>query len=58
MQALANRGQIRSKPVRDVRLSPLYATNIGQYICAAGDIVFGSHFEKAHFKEFIGFEVS
>ena len=43
MQTLANMGQIRSKPVRDVRLSSLYAivgqywTNIGQYICATGE---------------------
>ena len=42
MQALANIGQIRSKSVRNVRLSPLYAivgqywTNVGQYICATG----------------------
>ena len=42
MQTLANMGQIRSKPVRDVRFSSLYAivgqhwTNIGQYICATG----------------------
>ena len=44
MQTLANMGQIRSKPVRDVRLSSLYAivgqywTNIDQYICATGDM--------------------
>ena len=43
MQTLANMGQIRSKPIRDVQLSSLYAivgqywTNIGQYICATGD---------------------
>ena len=43
MQALADVGQIRSKPVRNVHLSPLYAivgqywTNFGQYICATGD---------------------
>ena len=42
MQTLANMGQIRSMPVRDVRLSLLYAivgpywTNIGQYIYATG----------------------
>ena len=45
MKTLANMGQIRSKPVRDVRLSSLYAivgqylTNIGQYICATGKVL-------------------
>ena len=46
MQTLADMGQIRSKPVRDVRLSSLYAivgqywTHIGQYICATGVVAF------------------
>ena len=42
MEMLANMGQIRSTPVRDVWLSSLcaivgqYWTNIGQYIYATG----------------------
>ena len=45
MQTLANMGQIRSKPVKDVRLLSLYVTvgkywtNIGQYVCATGGII-------------------
>ena len=46
MQTLANNmSQIRSKPVRDVRLSSLYAivgqywTHISQYICATGKVL-------------------
>ena len=47
MQTLTNMGQIRSKPVRDVRLPSLYAivgqywTNIGQYICLTGVCIYG-----------------
>ena len=35
MQILANMGQIRSKPVKDVRFSSLYAI-VGQHIRATG----------------------
>ena len=46
MQTLANMGQIRSKPVREVRLSSSHAivgqywTNIGQYFYATGGVLF------------------